>query len=289
MKNILIPTDFSACANHAIDLGFAFAEFFDARLHLFTSLEDLPEDWEEMTDQEKNNWPEKKQLIKNANDLLLKWEKRAKREGIQLNTIITSGKFIRNLQRQVEKNNADFVVMGSHGVSGKNEYFIGSNTQKAVRRLHVPVFVIKNPLKHYAFKNVIFASNFDANEKESFLRFLDFIKWFTPETIHLLAINISNWFSQPSLLMKEAMKDFKALCGDLNCKTHFYRDSSVDAGIRHFTTEVDADLVVISNRHRRPIKRILQGSSVEAVVNHSPIPVLSIDFEEAPVIAESSK
>lgn len=287
MKNILVPTDFSACADHAIDLGFAFAEFFDAKLHLFTSIENLPGDWEEMTEVEKNKLPESLQLEKNVNELLQKFRKRAERDGIRLNTTISSGKFLRGLQRQVDRFQIDFVVMGSHGASGKNEFFIGSNTQKAVRKLHVPVFVIKNPIKKYAFKNVVFASNFDANEKEAFLKFLDFIKWFTPETIHLLAVNTSDWFSQPSFLMKEAMKDFKALCGDINCKTHFYRDISVDAGVRHFTAEVNADLVVISNHHRHPLKRIFQGSSVEAVVNHSSVPVLSIDFKEELVVIDS--
>lgn len=282
MKNILVPTDFSACAGYAIDLGFAFAEFFGATLHLFTCI-DLPDNWNELSEEEKNKLPGKKQLFKNANGLLGEWRDRADRDGIKLQTIISGGNFLEQLQNQVTENKADFVVMGSHGVSGKQEYFIGSNTQKAIRKLHVPVFVVKNPLKEYAFKNVVFASNFDANEKVPFQKFLNFIKWFTPETIHLLSINTSGWFGQPSLLMKEAMKDFKELCEGYNCKTHFYRDLSVDVGIRHFAKEVAADLIVVSNQNRRPLKRIFAGSNVEALVNHCEMPVLSLDFTEVTV------
>lgn len=282
MKNILVPTDFSACAEYAIDLGFAFAEFFDATLHLFTCI-DLPDDWDELSNEEKGNLPEENQLFENANVLLEEWRVRANREGIKLKIIISGGKFLRELQNQVSKKKIDFVIMGSHGVSGKQEYFIGSNTQKAIRKLHVPIFVVKNPLKQYAFKNVVFASSFDANEKEPFLKFLDFIKWFTPETIHLLSINTSGWFSQPSLLMKEAMKDFQKLAKEYNCKTHFYRDLSVDVGVRHFAEEVEADLIVVSNQNRRPLKRIFSGSNVEALVNHCEMPVLSLDFAEVPV------
>ncbi len=282
MKNILVPTDFSACAGYAIDLGFAFAEFFDATLHLFACI-DLPDDWNELSDEEKNKLPDKKQLIENVNVLLKEWKERADREGIKLQTIISGGKFLKELQNQVTENKTDFVVMGSHGVSGKQEYFIGSNTQKAIRKLHVPVFVIKNPLKEYSFKNIVFASNFDEKEKEPFQKFLKFIKWFTPETIHLLSINTSGWFAQPSLLMKEAMKDFKELCEGYNCKTHFYRDLSVDVGIRHFSEEVNADLIVVSNQNRSPLKRIFAGSNIEALVNHSEAPVLSLDFGDVQV------
>ncbi|MFK8006308.1 MAG: universal stress protein [Saprospiraceae bacterium] len=279
MKNILVPTDFSACANNAIELGFAFAEFFDAKLYLFSCV-DIPENWENLSKTEQDLKPESQAIFNNAKVLLQKWVKKAERGGVDLVTIISGGNFLKELKKQVAETQTDFVVMGSHGASGKQEYFIGSNTQKAVRRLHIPVFVLKNPLKEYAFKKVVFASNFDVNEQKTFLRFLNFIKWFSPEKIHLLSINTAGWFIQPSLLMREAMEDFKKLAKDFECETHFYRDFSVDTGIRHFVEEIEADLVVISNQNRSPLRRIFQGSNVEALVNHCPIPVLSLDFQK---------
>lgn len=279
MKNILVPTDFSACATNAMELGFAFANFFKAKLH-FLSVFHIPENWEKVTEEEKNKFLEQQQEIENGKVLLQEWEKRAKKEGIHLVTKILDGQLLEQLKKYAAETQADFVVMGSQGASGKQEYFIGSNTQRAIRKLNLPIFVIKHPLKEYAFRNVVFASGFDANEKETFLKFLDFIKWFTPKKIHLLAINTSGWYSQPSLLMKEAMNDFKILCKGYDCKTHFYRGNSVDSGIRNFTQEIEADLIVVSNHHRSPLKRIFQGSNIEALVNHSRIPVLSMDFKE---------
>ena len=286
MKNILVPTDFSACANHAMDLGFAFAELHQAKLHFFTCV-DLPGNWEEMEPEQKNGFPEKEQLLQNINEIFQSWRDKAERVGLEFEVVISGGDFIKELERKVIEKKADFVVMGSHGVSGKNEYFIGSNTQKAVRKLKVPVFVIKNALQDYTFKNVVFASSFDANEKPTFLRFLDFIKSFSPETIHLLAINLPGYFNDPAFVMKEAMKDFKELCVGFNCKMHFYRELSVDAGIRRFAEEINADLIVVSNHIKHPLKRIFSGSSVEALVNHSETPVLSMDFEETPSQVQS--
>ena len=168
--------------------------------------------------------------------------------------------------------------MGSHGATGKNERFIGSNTQKIVRNVHTPVLVIKEPLKDYSFQEVVFASNFDEVEMEAYQWFLKFIRPFQPKTIHLLSINTTSWFSQPFALMKEAMQDFKDVTDFAACKIHFYKDASVDAGIRHFMKKINADLVAISNRRHRPMDRILNGSNVEMLVNHSDLPVLSVDF-----------
>ncbi|MFT7452175.1 MAG: nucleotide-binding universal stress UspA family protein, partial [Patescibacteria group bacterium] len=54
-----------------------------------------------------------------------------------------------------------------------------------------------------------------------------------------------------------------------------------DAGIRHLSDELGADLIAISNEKRHPIKRIFSGSNVEALVNHAEIPILSIDFKDS--------
>ena len=40
----------------------------------------------------------------------------------------------------------DLIVMGSHGSSGIEEIFIGSNTEKVVRHSEIPVLVIKNDI-----------------------------------------------------------------------------------------------------------------------------------------------
>jgi len=273
MKKILVPTDFSACAQHAMDMGIALAELFEAQLFFVT-----------VTAGSSPKGDLKNVVIKSFDN----WEKEAKVRNVNLKTACIGGEFIPALQNYIHQNNIDFVVMGSHGASGKQEYFIGSNTQKAVRALHVPIFVIKQPLAKNTFDNVIFASSFDTNEKPAFLRFLDFIKWFKPKTVHLLSINTSGWFGQPALLMKEVMNDFKALCTDFKCKTHFYSDFTVDSGVRHFMDEIGADLIAISNRNRHPLKRIFSGSNVEALVNHCEQPVLSIDYVEAATLKTTS-
>ncbi|MCB0635227.1 MAG: universal stress protein, partial [Lewinella sp.] len=66
----------------------------------------------------------------------------------------------------------------------------------------------------------------------------------------------------------------------LPCFTHLYRDLNPERGIRGLATELGADLIGISNLHRHPLKRVLSGSTVEALVNHSHLPVLSIDFRD---------
>ena len=277
MKNILVPTDFSACAKNATEAGLALAEFYNANLFMY-SVVDLPEQMKVVSKPHLDKEKELQQMVTNTNILFKEISKEAKRRNIPFHSICETGDFNKNIQQYISEKDIDLVVMGSHGASGKNEWFIGSNTQNVVRKVHTPVLVIKEPLKDYSFQEVVFASNFDDVEMEAYKWFLDFIRPFQPKTIHLLSINTTSWFSQPFALMKAAMQDFKDVTDFADCKLHFYKDSSVDAGIRHFIKKINADLVAISNRRHRPMDRILNGSNVEMLVNHSDLPVLSIDF-----------
>ena len=99
--------------------------------------------------------------------------------------------------------------------------------------------------------------------------------------IHLVMVNTPGWFSQPYALSKSAMDDFKELCYPLKCLYPLLQRPQRRCRHSPLVPKIlKADLVTISNFERHPIKRIFSGSSVEALVNHSDIPVLSIDLKK---------
>ncbi len=285
MKNLLIPTDFSACAEHAVDAGMKLAERFEAQVHLLTKI-DIPEDWSTMSEEEHLELEETNKDIHNV--LVLLNNIKEQFPSIEITTAYRGGKLVDAIKSYVAEHGIDFIVMGSHGASGKNEYFIGSNTQKVIRAVHCPVLVVKEALEELDFSKVVFASSFNENEKAPFLHFKDFVKHFIPE-IHLVAIHTSSLFDPPYILSKEAMESFKELCHPFTCHTHIFRDFTIERGIRSFSEEIGAQLIGISNVHRHPVKRVIMGSNVEALINHSSLPVLSIDYieKEVPVEQES--
>ncbi len=64
------------------------------------------------------------------------------------------------LLKSAEAHNADLIVMGSHGASGFQEMFIGSNTEKVVRNSDVPVLVVKREEPEFKADKFVFASDF---------------------------------------------------------------------------------------------------------------------------------
>ncbi len=276
MKNILVPTDFSACAGNALDAAVKFAEKFDAVVHLL-HLAPLPVDWQERSGSEQAADPESRQLIANTEVLLR--EIADAYPNLSMQTTVRGGKLADAITATVNEKGIDLVIMGSHGASGKSEYFIGSNTQKVVRSVHCPVLVVKHKLENIEFDRVVFASNFNESERDAFLRFKEFVKPFIPE-IHLVMVHTSSLFDPPYTLSQEAMEEFKTLCHPFKCEIHIFRDFTIEKGIRSFSEEIGATLIGISNHNRHPIKRMLIGSNVEALVNHSNLPILSVDYRK---------
>jgi nucleotide-binding universal stress UspA family protein len=267
MKNLLVPTDFSVCADDAMDAAAQLALRFEAKLHLLHFLK-IPKGWAQ---------PKEKTRAENEATKALR-ERAENFTDIEVTHALRTGKTLHEqVSLYVEEHGIDLIVIGSHGASGKNEFFIGSNTQRVVRTVNCSTMVIKDRLPEVDFNKVVFASSFNENEREPFLKFKEFVKHFIPE-IHLVAISTSSLFDPPYTVTKEAMEDFKALSQPFSCKIHIFKNFSIDRGIRTFSDEIGAQLIGISNRHRHPLKRMLIGSNVEALINHSDIPVLTIDY-----------
>lgn len=274
LKNILVPTDFSVCATYAVDAAVQLARAFSATLHVL-NIANVPADWHLKSLQEQETLPEARQAANNAEVLLRNLK--AEHPDIVLETACRGGRLPDTIKEYVAQAGVELLVMGSHGASGKQEYFIGSQTQKVIRTIHRPVLVVKEPIPDLRFDKIVFASGFGAEEEEPFLRFKELVKHFVPE-IHLVMIHTASLFEFSPARGREALEHFCRLCQPLTCIPHQIRDFNVEHGIRHFANGIGARLIVISNRNRHPIRRMLTGSNVEALVNHAHLPVLTIDY-----------
>ena len=270
MKTIIVPTDFSDYSDRAVQAATKLAGKFGASIVLFHCLE-LPEKTNIADDEE---FIEEIYNTRQNADLLL--TKYTFPDDIIVRKVIRRGSVSEELNKFVETEKADLIIMGSHGVKGLKARFMGTNAQKTVRAVHIPVLVIKKGFSG-SFENVVFASNFDEGEQDVFSKFVEFILPFNP-TVHLLYIKDSDFWDMTYSLAQEVMQKFADIASPLTCETHIQRDVSSSGGVLKYIEKNSADLVAISNHERHPVKRIFMGSTVESLVNYAKIPVLSFDF-----------
>lgn len=274
---ILVPTDFSDQAQVAIDVAVKIAQRVNGEIHFFHCTDNLPPGWSGWPTREKDEEPNHRKVYDKLEGKIKNLEFLASQHGVSYQSKIDSGIFLTTLTKYESLHDFDLVVMGSHGASGKQEYFIGSNTQKVIRKMHSNILIVKDPLEKIDFKKVIFATDLSQVGREAFNIFLSYLKVFKTTEVHILTIDTPGFITQPRALIEELQKDFKKMAAAFQYKTHFIRSFTVEQGIRNFSEDLGVSLIVISNLQRHPIKRIFSGSNVEMLANHTNIPVLSID------------
>ena len=274
---ILVPTDFSVFAQTASSVALELATLRNGSVH-WLHCADLPEGWENWPLREQDLDPEAQQKYRKSLGKL-KQLADASPQNIPCTYEVRSGKIYEAVDACYRSQDFDLIIMGTHGISGKQEYFVGSNTQKVIRKVHANILILKDTHHHIEFDQILFATGLSVDDRTMFRDFLTFIRPFNPSKIHILSIDTPGFFTQPTIVMQEGLKDFVAIGKKFgyDCQSHYLRDFTVEAGIRHFSDQVGVDLVAISNHERHPIRRTFRGSTVELLANHANVPVLSLD------------
>lgn len=280
MNKILVPTDFSDCAGFAADTAIQLAPKLSAEVHFYTRVAVHPK-WSDYDPAIQAEYPESAVRIREAKQKLQALKDRYIDQWPSIVTTYSHGDIIDVVSSYIDKENIDFIVMGSSGADGIKEAILGSNAQKIVRHAHCPVVVVKHPIleKNLHFQNLVFASDFRPEAQPAFQKLLDFAHHFGSH-IHLLSIA-----SYPAVHIDEGimdrMKAFEKMAhGTLKVTIHESADFNVELGITHFAQEHNADLIALANYGKEPLKRIFTGSVSETLVNHLEIPVMTLNTKD---------
>lgn len=282
LSKILVPTDFSDCADNALKAAVEIAAQSDAEIYLLTIL--TPPNDSDKTDGA-IDVDEKAPQHLQATDKLAAARQKIKERIEQYSHVPMDGGVSFDLvSRQifefVNDKDMDLIVMGSHGASGMKEITVGSNTQKVVRNAEVPVLVIKHAEKDFMPREVVFPSDFDHptrhNKAVGFLKQMN--TWFSSR-IHLLKIITPNNFeiSSTSAALMEKFAEHHQL-DDFTINT--YNSYNEEEGILNFAEENKADLIAMSTHGRKGLMHVLMGSITENITNQSDIPILTFKVEK---------
>jgi nucleotide-binding universal stress UspA family protein len=271
MKRILIPTDFSKYSIEALKVAAKIARKNNCEIILLHILE-LPHQGTDAIGSG-NSIPEIMFFKNKAINKLEELMDADYLKGINVSEVIDFEKVPKGILEISKKNNVDLIVMGSHGTSGFQEIFIGTNTEKIVRLSDIPVLVIKNDAAKFKVSNIIFASDFSKEAKEPFKKMIKFAADFD-SNLYLVMICTPNNFKTTATAEK-IIHDFIADFTIENYSTHVYNDVNVEKGILNFANCVNADLIGMCTHGRTGMAHFFNGSIGEDLVNHTERPVLT--------------
>lgn len=271
MKRILVPTDFSEEAENALKVAAQIAKEHNSEIYLLHLLE-MPL-YETDAVMSTPDVPEFMFFMKMARERFEELVNSDYLDGIKVNEIVKPDGTFNNMSEISKEHKADIIVMGSHGASGFQEMFIGSNAEKVVRTSDIPVLVIKHEHPNFSIKNMVFASDFKKDNQETYKQATEIADKFGAQ-LHLLMVNTPSNFTTTAEA-KERIKTFIENYTYHNQTTTIYNDETVEKGILNFSKAIDADLIGISTHGRQGIAHFFNGSISEDLVNHAKRPVMT--------------
>lgn len=146
LRTILLPTDFSGCANYALPYAAAIARATNAKIicvHVVESItpavgytglaEPLP--IADISDQ----------LEDSAERELPKLGECEECDGLNVEEVMVHGDAAAEIVRVAQEREVDLIVISSHGRTGLGRILFGSTAEAVVRHANCPVLVVKPP------------------------------------------------------------------------------------------------------------------------------------------------
>ena len=275
MKKILVPTDFSECSINALNAAIRIAKKTAAEIELVHVYDRPVIGFVDLNIDHKKN----KAMLMNAQKTIDTMVAEKEQEGVKIIPHILADIPLTEIMDQKQFSTIDLIVMGSQGSEGLKELFIGSNTEKVVRKSKVPILSLKEDQGAFDLKNIVLASNFYKELEGVFHQMNDFLKVFDPHYNLLKVVTPGNF--ETSHYSRRMMTEFAERFKLTNYSSHIYNDNNIEAGILNFAKEMKADAIVIATHGRKGIEHLINGSLAEDVVNHAITPVLSFKLKEA--------
>ena len=275
MSKILVSIDFSDCSINAFVHALSIAKHCSSDLLLV---------WVEKPSSEKDKFEKQagepaRDVKKQFEEMILKYQPEL--PGNKITYKLRTGTIYKEIAKEAKDSKTMMVVAGTHGASGFDEFWIGSNANKIVSAAPCPVITIRaginimRPLKKIVLP---IDRTLETRQKATFTGFL--AKKHDAE-VHILSLYTSK--------VKAIRRDVNIYAGQVelhyqqegvNYQMAFMECDNISDAMIEYALKIEANLISIMTEQESKTSNLWMGTYAHQTVNHSPIPVLSIHSKE---------
>ena len=277
MKKILFPTDFSPVARNAFIHALEFANTVKAEIVLLHTF-DVPS-------YDSSFFPPNYTILYNSVELS-KFEQfkdevpklRAIAEKLNLQHItlshrLTEGDLTSCIFDIIQDEDIDFVVMGTNGVQGWDDFFTGTNTANTISSGSVPVLCIPGDALYRPIHQICFTTRFRKKDKKALKQVLAIARK-TRAKVKCLYVKTSS-----SDVTKDTIKAWEDEFSADPVEFHVMISDDVQGSIYDFIQQKDIDILTLLHYKRSFLVGIFNSSLTRKMANYTDIPILAIPAE----------
>lgn len=268
MKNFIIPIDFSNESIISLDLAILFSKVREINIQMVYVITSV-------SDYHPGTTGDEQKFAEERFKMLIQIYEPKLGNNSKLRYIIKQGKVYREVVNQVDSYNNAVVAASTHGASGFEELFVGSNALKIMAATNKPVFIIRKSPVPKSIKKIVVPIKLHPDTRQKLPVAAELAKLFNAE-VHVVGVSINN--------NKRDIKRIQSYCdqstGFLRSRKipnvqHMVTGDNLSLLTMNYATIVGADLIVIM---ASAIDKwnVLFGSFAQQMMNRSKIPLLCI-------------
>ncbi len=272
MSEILVPIDFSKDSINALDYAFILAKGIGANIRMIYIKKE--ENFDPTFIQESETI--KINTVKQYFELLLE-RKKSLTNGIKLDYKIREGHIFREIVNQAKYDDSDYIIMGTHGVSGFEEFWMGSNAYRVVTHADCPVITIRYGYQVKQISKIVLPIDIFIFSRQKVPAVADLAARLNAE-VHILSVRETDAEGVMEKINHYAQQTYEYLNDkNIKCiKESFLGENNTDITI-DYAQKIGAQLIAImTDQTENTVNFWINSSYAQQMVNHSPIPVMSI-------------
>jgi len=275
MQTIVVAIDFSNISLHALEYAIPLANKLKANILMV---------WVDKISPSESLYPDtsnanRMEAKKRFDEIIRMYSKRMGK-GLKMDFKLKRGKIYHEIDHVARQENGSMIIAGTHGISGYEELWIGSNAYKIVTYAGTPVIVVRHdfPVKK-GIERILAPIDSSAETLQKLPYVASLAKLFKAE-VHVVATHSSHLKSIQRLAEKYVQQAMAYLYAN---EVHFIEDSIVSnditRGTLQYANNVEVDLIVIMTEQETPSNAYL-GLHAQQLISQSSIPVLCIHASE---------
>lgn len=190
--------------------------------------------------------------------------------------IIRQGRVCNEICNQAKYGDAEMIIMGTHGINGIKERWLGSNAFRVVDSADSPVLTVRFDFIIRPMNKIVLPIDISKTTRLKVPYVAKLAKLFNAEIL-VVDVRDSNRISTRKILNDYMAQVINYLdAHKIKCSRDSLKGKSITNSIIEYAVLNDADLIGIMNERADKIRNFWLGSQVQQMINHSPIPVLTV-------------
>ena len=272
MKNFIVPIDFSKDSLRGIDIAVLFSKRQPVNIQM-VYVQKSSDDFHPGSFEEEFRFAEIqfKKIISDYESKL--------GPGSKMKYIIKKGKIYKEIVSQAESYRDAVISASTHGASGFEEFFVGSNTYKIISATKMPVITIRRDKNSQDITKIVVPIKMHVDTRQKVPIAADIAELFGAE-IHLISISTSKnkkIVERLNAYLDQSSKYLKKR--NIPHVTKKLYGESLSNLACNYAAAVNAELVVIMNEKGGGWSALL-GNYAHEMINSCPAPVLNLKTKE---------